>query len=132
MSRTRSVPGPVPKKRGLHHVFAATGYSIGGLRVLWRQEAFRHELLVASVVFLLHALTGVSMVAILAQAICFAILFAAEAINTAIEHIVDHLSPEWSTFAKETKDLGSAAVFCLLVANGGLAVGSWLLLLGVV
>ncbi|EAS50956.1 putative Diacylglycerol kinase [Aurantimonas manganoxydans SI85-9A1] len=126
MSRTRSVPGPAPKKRGLDHVVAATGYSIGGLRVLWRQEAFRHELLVAFVVFLLHALTGVSALAILAQAICFTILFAAEAINTAIEHIVDHLSPEWSTFARETKDLGSAAVFVLLLANGGLAVGVWL------
>ena len=41
-----------------------------------------------------------------------------EALNTAIERIVDRESPEISEFAKVTKDLGSTAVFFLLTAAG--------------
>ncbi|MNY78719.1 Prokaryotic diacylglycerol kinase [compost metagenome] len=41
-----------------------------------------------------------------------------EAVNTAIEELVDRISPEISTVGRNAKDLGSFAVFCLLVANG--------------
>ena len=41
-----------------------------------------------------------------------------EAINTAIEELVDRISPEISTVGRNAKDLGSFAVFCLLLANG--------------
>jgi len=42
----------------------------------------------------------------------------AEALNTAIEEIVDLVSPEWSLPAKHAKDLGSFAVFSMLCLNG--------------
>jgi nicotinate-nucleotide--dimethylbenzimidazole phosphoribosyltransferase len=45
------------------------------------------------------------------------VLFCIEAVNTAIE-VVDRISPEISTVGRNAKDLGSFAVFCLLVANG--------------
>lgn len=51
-------------------------------------------------------------------AILFLLLIATEALNTSIEVVVDHLSPDWSEFAKNAKDLGSFAVACLLLANG--------------
>jgi diacylglycerol kinase (ATP) len=47
---------------------------------------------------------------------------AIEAINTAIEEIVDLVSPEWSLPAKHAKDLGSFAVFVMLCLNGIFAV----------
>ncbi len=37
-------------------------------------------------------------------------LFATEALNTAIEEVVDRISPEWSLAARNAKDLGSLAV----------------------
>lgn len=37
-------------------------------------------------------------------------LFATEALNTAIEEIVDHISPKWSLAVRNAKDLGSLAV----------------------
>jgi diacylglycerol kinase (ATP) len=46
------------------------------------------------------------------------ILFAVEALNTAIEELVDRISPEISTVGRHAKDLGSFAVFCLLAVNG--------------
>lgn len=45
-------------------------------------------------------------------------LVAVEALNTAIECIVDHLAPDWQEYARDAKDLGSLATLCLLCANG--------------
>ena len=44
------------------------------------------------------------------------LLIAVEALNTALEELVDHLSPGWSEFAKHAKDLGSLAVACTIGA----------------
>jgi diacylglycerol kinase (ATP) len=41
-----------------------------------------------------------------------------EALNTCVELITDHVSPQYSAFAKAAKDLGSLAVFLMLVAGG--------------
>lgn len=103
---------------GLAHFFAAAGYSLGGLRRLWRESAFRQEVLAA--VLVLAALVALSAPfwAYLAVAVLICIVFAVEALNTAIEVLVDHLSPEWSSFARDAKDLGSLAVMCILIAIG--------------
>jgi len=50
--------------------------------------------------------------------VLFSALVAVEALNTAIECIVDHLAPQWEVFARDAKDLGSLATMCLLFANG--------------
>ncbi|RIY02187.1 diacylglycerol kinase [Aureimonas flava] len=106
-----------PKLRGVEHLFAAAGYSINGGRRLLREPAFRHEILFGAVLILVLAIQGASAAAFLIQLVLLAILGAIEAVNTAIELIVDRVSPEFSAFAKHAKDLGSFAVFCLLVAN---------------
>ena len=54
-------------------------------------------------------------------------VLAVEALNTALEELVDHISPGWSEFAKHAKDLGSFAVMCALVATGLYA--AWVVLL---
>lgn len=43
------------------------------------------------------------------------IVLVTELLNTAIEVIVDALSPEYNLWAKQAKDLGSAAVFICLI-----------------
>ena len=45
------------------------------------------------------------------------LLIAVEALNTAVEAIVDHVSPHWSEAARDAKDLGSLAVMALILAN---------------
>lgn len=112
------------KLRGLAHVSAAARYSFGGLTKLLGEAAFRHELWLGA--FLIGALAAarVAFVVLLIQACLLLLLAATEALNTAIELIVDRVSPELSHFAKEAKDLGSFAVFCLLVVNVGYAVAA--------
>lgn len=108
-----------PRKTGIAHFFAAASYSLAGFRRLMRESAGRQEiglilgLLVAFLVF------GASLVAMLGLVALGLLLLAIEALNTAIEELVDHLSPDWSVWAKNAKDLGSFAVAC---AIGGIVL----------
>ncbi|MDP3197639.1 diacylglycerol kinase [Tabrizicola sp.] len=105
-----------PRKSGIAHFLAAAGYSIGGLRRLARESAFRQEAaLIAGLLALLVAF-GASLPEILGMLAIGLVLIAVEALNTAIEVLVDHLSPGWSQFAKDAKDLGSLAVACTIGA----------------
>jgi diacylglycerol kinase (ATP) len=103
---------------GIKHVFAATSYSIGGIKRLWGETAFRHEVLLYLIVLGIFAAIGANMAEFLAATILALLLIATEALNTAIEVVVDHISPDWNEFARDAKDLGSLAVMCLLIANG--------------
>lgn len=53
------------------------------------------------------------------------LVLAAELFNTAIEEVVDHISPDHRPFAKKAKDCGSAGV-ALTALAGGVA---WLVVL---
>ncbi|WP_158874919.1 diacylglycerol kinase [Antarcticirhabdus aurantiaca] len=116
MESTPLVPA---KSRGLAHLLASAGYSLAGLRRLLAEPAFRQEVCLGTVLLALLLLARAPLAALLLQGVLLLALAAAEALNTAIELIVDRLSPEFSIFAKQAKDLGSFAVFCLLAANLG-------------
>lgn len=113
------------RKTGLAHLFAATGYSLAGLRRMLRETAFRHELVAGAGLGLVFALLGKPLWAFAGLAVLILLVLAVETLNTAIETLVDHLSPGWSEFARDAKDLGSLAVMCLLIAVGVFAL--WVL-----
>lgn len=117
MAEGRIGTSPVKKKKGLSHLFAAASYSLGGARRLLGEAAFRHELIAFAVVMAVFAAVGATFFQYIAMTILFLLMMAFEAINTAIEEIVDRVSPEISEMGKHAKDLGSFAVFCLIVAN---------------
>lgn len=112
---------PMDKVTGSRHLAAAFGYSLGGAARLLGETAFRHELLAAIGIFGGFAFVGASLSEYVSMGVLFLALIAAEALNTAIEEIIDRISPEWSRTGKNAKDLGSFAVFCLLTANGLMA-----------
>lgn len=114
------------RKTGVAHFFAAAGYSIGGAKRLWRESAFRQELLALVGLAAVFAVAGATVAEFLGLAILSLIVLAVEALNTAIEELVDNASPGWSEFAKNAKDMGSFAVMCVLVATGLYAV--WVVL----
>lgn len=119
------------RKNGIAHLIAAIGYSLSGAARLWREAAFRHEVLVAALLIPALALLGAPLWALAVQAILVLVLFATEALNSAIEELVDHLTQDWAAFARNAKDLGSFAVMCLLIANGiWAALALWLALGG--
>lgn len=105
-----------PRKTGIAHFFAAAGYSAGGLKRLWGESAFRQEVALILGLLVLFVVFRASVPEVLGMLAIGLVLIAVEALNTAIEVLVDHLSPGWSQFAKEAKDLGSLAVACTIGA----------------
>lgn len=103
--------------KGVAHIIAATGYSLSGLRILAKEPSFRQEMLAGVAGFALLLGFGASANSLAGFVILICLLLATEAVNTALEAVVDHLSPEWSAFGKQVKDLGSAAVFLVIIAN---------------
>jgi diacylglycerol kinase (ATP) len=107
-----------PRKTGIAHFFAAASYSAGGARRLWREAAFRQEVAGLAALVVLFLIVGASSGEVLGLLLLGLMVLAVEALNTALEELVDHISPGWSEFAKHAKDLGSFAVMCALVATG--------------
>ncbi|NTJ42617.1 diacylglycerol kinase [Agrobacterium larrymoorei] len=121
----RLPPEPVFRKEtGFKHLFAAARYSMQGFERLWKEAAFRHEVLAFGAGLMILGLVGVPFAHYLIFVVLMLLLFCVEALNTAIEEIVDRVSPEFSSAARNAKDLGSFAVFCLLLANGGFVLYS--------
>ena len=112
------------RKSGLAHFFAAAGYSAGGLRRLAQESAFRQEMVLVLGLVILLAVLGASLPEIAVLVAIGLGLVAVEALNTALEVLVDHLSPDWSAWAMEAKDLGSLAV--------AFVIGAMLIHVGVV
>jgi diacylglycerol kinase (ATP) len=109
-----SVQEKPPRKSGIAHFFAAAGYSIGGLKRLARESAFRQEAALIVGLLVILVVFGASLPEVLGLLGIGLVLIAVEALNTALEVLVDHLSPGWSQFAKDAKDLGSLAVACTI------------------
>ncbi len=103
-----------PRKSGVAHFFAAASYSLGGLRRLSGESAFRQEVALIAGLLAVFVVFGASLPEMLGLLALGLALIAVEALNTALEVLVDHLSPGWSQFAKEAKDLGSLAVACTI------------------
>ncbi|WGH79014.1 diacylglycerol kinase [Jannaschia ovalis] len=117
---------PEPPAKGTRnavaHTWGALGYSLAGGRVLAAQRAARLQLAMFVATALAFALVGVRPAQWAVAVALFLNSLLVEALNTAIELIVDRVSPEISNFAKQAKDLGSFAVFCAVLVFGGHAV----------
>ena len=125
MNDMPNTPQPEPvfrKETGLRHLFAAARYSMQGLERLWKEAAFRHEVLAFGAGLVLLGVIAAPFQHYLIFTVLMLLLFAVEALNTAIEEIVDRVSPEFSSVGRHAKDLGSFAVFCMLAANAVYAI----------
>jgi diacylglycerol kinase (ATP) len=113
--------------RGPKQVWNAFLWSMKGLRAGWRHEAsFRLEACLAVVLIPLGLWLGHGGVEKFILILAPMLVLSAELLNSAIEAVVDKVSPEFNELAGRAKDMGSAAVFVLLV----LVVLSWALILG--
>ncbi len=107
---------PPPKYSGLVHFRHAAAWSWAGLRAAWRHEAaFRQEVVLTAVLVPLGLYLGANTIdRVLLVAPCFIVLVV-ELLNTAVEAVVDMVSPDHHPLAGRAKDLGSAAVLVSLV-----------------
>ncbi|HET7715354.1 MAG TPA: diacylglycerol kinase [Bauldia sp.] len=105
--------------RAFSHIVHAGRNSLAGFHHLLHTElAARIEIAASALAFLWLLVLGRGIGDFVILLVLFCILMSVEALNTAIERIVDRESPEVSEFARVTKDLGSTAVFFVLAAAG--------------
>ncbi|MGN6705926.1 MAG: diacylglycerol kinase [Rhodanobacter sp.] len=117
---------PAEGFRGPRQVWNAFRWSMKGLRAAWCHEAsFRLEAMLVAVLIPLGLWLGEGGVEKLLLVLGPLLVLSAELLNSAIEAVVDKVSPEFNELAGRAKDMGSAAVFVLLV----LVALSWGLIL---
>lgn len=112
--------------RGLRRLIMAGKSSLAGFNAAFRhEEAFRQELLLSVALFpaaLLLGETGVER-ALLAGSLLLVLIV--ELLNSAVEAVVDRVGLDYHPLSGQAKDMGSAAVFLVIVH----AVVVWLFIL---
>ena len=93
-------PAPPKKVQGIAHIFAAAAYSWFGAKRLWGETAVRQELLLGGIILTFFALIDAVAAHFMLAILLILLTLMVEALNTAIEEIVDLVSPEWSLAAK--------------------------------
>ena len=100
----------------MNHILFAWKNSLHGLRNCWQDElAFRHECFLAIPHFIALVVLPLEFWLRLYLLGLWFVLIAVELLNTAIEAVVDLVSPQYHRLAGKAKDCASAAVFCLIV-----------------
>lgn len=105
-----------PGNTGIRRILRATRFSAQGFRSAWRHEAaFRQELVLVILMTPLGLWLGRSIVE---KALLIAVLLLVlivELFNSAIEAAIDRHGDEHHELSGRAKDMGSAAVFVVLV-----------------
>jgi len=107
---------PYKGKTGLVRLFNAFGYSLEGFRAAYKHEdAFRQEVLLATILIPLALWLPVALVGKALMIASVLLVIIVELVNSAIEATVDRISLENHDLAKRAKDIGSSAVLVSLI-----------------
>ena len=107
---------PSTEPRGPKQIYKALIWSYKGLRAGWTFEAsFRLEVYLFIIFFPLGLWIGQGAVEKAMLSGSLLLVLSAELLNSAVEAVVDKVSPEFHELAGRAKDMGSAAVFLLMV-----------------
>lgn len=102
--------------------------SVAGLRYALRnEESFRQEVLLLGVCLVIGFFIAPDAGWYVAMVGTVLVVMIVELLNTAIERLADHVSPEFHPRIGAVKDAASAAVFCALALAGVV----WIAALGV-
>lgn len=102
--------------RGPRQIWLALIWSCKGLCAGWRAEAsFRLEVILFVILFPIGLWLGHGPIEKALLAGCLLPVLAAEMLNSGLEALVDKLWPERHDMAGRAKDMGSAAVFLLMI-----------------
>ena len=103
-------------KRGIKHLLCAFRYSWNGLSAAIKNEtAIRHELILGVVHIAALMIVPMSLISRFVLIVLWILLIVVELINSAIESVVDLVTPNFHPLAGLAKDYGSAAVFLCLI-----------------
>jgi diacylglycerol kinase len=106
------------RKKKKYNLFKNASYAFAGIATLWKERAFQLELLLIVPLLILLFFLPFSPVQKGLMAMSLFLILIAEALNTAVEYVVDLVTQEWHPLAKKAKDTASAGVFLSLLQGG--------------
>ena len=120
MNKTdRTSSKPMKAATGLRHILDATRFSIQGIKATAKSEAaFRQELFIAAILIPLSCILPVQSMNRILMIVSLLLILLVELLNSALESIVDMVSPDYHELAGKAKDCGSAAVMLSLFIAG--------------
>lgn len=97
--------------KGINRIIHAFKYSFDGLIATFKSEsAFRQDILLCVLAVIFQSFLDLPILSRIIMITSLLFIIIAELINTAIETIVDRISPEKNILSKKAKDIGSAIV----------------------
>lgn len=114
-------------QQGLGRVMKAARYSWQGFKASWQTEAaFREEAVLAAIMVPLALWLDLPAVEKALLVVTVLLVLVVELINSALEAVVDRVGLEHHVLSGKAKDVGSAAVFTMLLITGL----TWVLIVG--
>ena len=98
-----------------YNLFKNASYALSGIKFLLKERAFQLELLFVIPLLILLFFMNLTALQKSVMAGSLFIILITEALNTAIESVVDLVTNEWHILAKRAKDIASAAVLLSLI-----------------
>ena len=102
---------PIPLLKAFKCAFAGIKHAIV------TQRNFKIHLAVALMAIILSIMFKLDALEFSIVVICIFLVFSFELVNTAIESIVDLVSPEWNELAKHAKDCAAGAVLIVSIMS---------------
>lgn len=112
--------------------FKSVSFALNGLRLAWHEKHFKIHIVAAIACIGLGLMLGIERVEWFIILICIGAVLSLEMINTAIEHLVDLVEPNYNPKAGAIKDLaaGAVLVFSIISAIVGIMIfGKYILAL---
>lgn len=107
------------KKLGMNRFFKSFMYSVAGLKYAYKYEqSMLIHVFITTLVIIGGILLNISMLEWILVIVLMGTVMGAELLNTAIEAVVDLVSPDYHDLAKISKDTASAAVFIFSLSAG--------------
>lgn len=103
----------------LAHAFACA--SSGVLETLKHERNMKIHCAVAVLAVALAAVLRVPAWGVVAVVVCIGVVMALECVNTAVEAVVDLVTPEWHELAKRAKDAAAGATLIAAVTSVAVA-----------
>lgn len=102
----------------MKRLFKSFGYAVKGIKaVIFTEANMRIHIFVSVLVILFGFIFHISTSEWLACIICIGLVFSAETMNTAIETLVDMVSPERKPEAGKVKDIAAGGVFLAAIIS---------------
>jgi len=100
-----------------HSIFKSFGFAFKGVRLALKERNFILHLISAVLVMSLGFFFGVTSMEWCLLLLCIGVVLTAELVNTAIEKLVDLVSPQFNIQAGIIKDIAAASVLVFSIVS---------------